>query len=111
VVSPATQLRPNRTVHVTVSGFPDGKVFLSQCASDADATPFGCGGQLARQPFILTSDGRGTGTFTVSARAAATPDSAGDAKQCATACVIVATDGEVAGEGSTVATASIAFSQ
>ena len=55
-------------VHVSVSGFPPGKAFLSECASPADVSAEGCGAQLAAQPFVEIENGSGTESFTVADR-------------------------------------------
>ncbi len=79
---------------VRVAGFGvGGKVFLSECASAADATDLGCGAQLAGQPFLGTDATRaGEGTFTVQSHAASGPLAA-PTIACTDQCVIVATLG------------------
>ncbi|HEY5989280.1 MAG TPA: hypothetical protein VIV12_23305, partial [Streptosporangiaceae bacterium] len=88
-------LRNGQRVTVRVTGFAvGGKVFLSECATSAAATPAGCGPQLAAQPFLVTGNNRaGSGTFTVSDRASARPYSSAVPRRCAGRCVIVATLG------------------
>jgi hypothetical protein len=67
-VTPATRLVDGQTVHVVVMGFEVGeKVWLSECPTSADVTPFGCGAGLPELPFLITDDkGDAAGSFTVS---------------------------------------------
>jgi photosystem II stability/assembly factor-like uncharacterized protein len=94
-VSPASHLTDGQTVEVRVTGFGlGGKVWLSECASAADATSIGCGRDLAGQLFLVTDDSRaGSSTFTVSAKAPIKYPSA-TVETCANRCVIVATLGD-----------------
>jgi photosystem II stability/assembly factor-like uncharacterized protein len=94
-VSPASHLTDGQAVEVRVTGFGlGGKVWLSECASAADATSLGCGRELAGQPFLVTDDSRaGSSTFTVSAKAPIKYPSA-TVETCANRCVIVATLGD-----------------
>src|ERR1700692_320795 len=51
-VTPHVGLLDGETVEVSVRGFiPGGKVWLSECATAADVNAYGCGEQLAAQPF------------------------------------------------------------
>ena len=71
--APATNLHDGEVVQVTVSGFPPGKVFLSECAAAADVNALGCGAQLAEQQFVVIGNGVATGSFTVTIQAASMP--------------------------------------
>jgi hypothetical protein len=94
-VPPASHLTDGQMVEVRVTGFGvGGKVWLSECASAADATSLGCGRDLAGQLFLVTDDFRaGSSTFTVSANAPIKYPSA-TVEACANRCVIVATLGD-----------------
>lgn len=94
-VTPSGRLRTGQRVMVRVTGFAiGGKVFLSECAASADANAAGCGPQLAAQPALVTGSSRSaSGTFTVSSRAAAGPNSSVQTLECADHCVVVATLG------------------
>ena len=107
VVLPSHGLTDGLIVVVRVTGFGvGGKVFLSECASAADATDLGCGAQLAGQPFLGTDATRaGEGTFTVQSHAASGPLAA-PTIACTDQCVIVAT----LGNGFAYALAPITFS-
>jgi hypothetical protein len=110
-VTPHASLVDGQIVRVTVSGFePGGKVWLSECATAADINAYGCGEQLAAQPFLLTSDsGDATGTFVVTATASARPYSTTRLLPC-TACVLVAVEGVFAGHAPLpVASTDISF--
>jgi hypothetical protein len=107
-VMPDSGLRDGQTVRVTVSGFPPGKAFLSECASLSGANPIGCGAQLAAQPFVVIENGGGTVSFTVTVRAAMAQLSSATAT-CTTGCVVVATAGESSSGAGGVATAPISF--
>lgn len=98
VVLPATNLHSGQTVTVSVSGFPPGKAYLSECVSSPDANPEGCGEQLAAQPFIVIEDGSGTGKFVVTSSAATAPLSSAT-EPCSSSCVLVATAGVAGVEG------------
>ncbi len=93
-VSPASHLTDGQTVEVRVTGFGvGGKVWISECASAADATSIGCGRELAGQLFLVTDDSRvGSSNFTVSAKAPIKYPSA-TVETCANRCIIVATLG------------------
>jgi hypothetical protein len=93
-VTPATGLSDGETVHVAIAGFRAGaKVWLSECANRADVNDYGCGQQLAAQPFLVTDDsGAGTGSFTVSATAFVRADDISGAVACEH-CVLVAASG------------------
>jgi hypothetical protein len=107
-VTPATGLFDGQSVEVRVSGFGvGGKVWLSECASAQDASPLGCGAQLAAQPFLVTDDSRaGAAGFTVSLHAATQQELPSPSVICTDQCVIVAT----LGEGFAYAIAPIRFS-
>lgn len=92
-VSPTANLRNGEIVQVSVSGFPPGKVFLSECASDADVNALGCGAQLAAQPFVEIDNGAGTESFNVSDKAPSAPLSPDPTALCTNQCVLVATSG------------------
>lgn len=94
-VTPSIGLHIGQKVVVTVSGFwPDGKFWLSECASVADVQGKGCGLQLAAQPFGIASDtGTGTYTFVVKTRAAVKPYSTRQTVPCKDQCVLMATAG------------------
>ena len=94
-VSPASHLTDGQTVEVRVTGFGvGGKVWISECASAADASSLGCGRDLAGQLFLATDDSRaGSSTFMVSAKAPIKYPSA-TVEPCANRCVIVATLGD-----------------
>lgn len=63
VVDPANNLTSGEMVEVSVTGFgAEGKFFLSECASAADANDERCGQQLAAQPFGVT-DNSGAGSL------------------------------------------------
>jgi hypothetical protein len=95
-VTPARGLQWGQRVGVAVSNFPVGaKVWLSECAGGSDVNPIGCGGQLARQPFLLTNaDGAGQGGFTLRSLAATGPLRPANVP-CRYTCVLVATAGAV----------------
>jgi hypothetical protein len=92
VVSPSRGLRDRRLVTVRATGFPSGvKVFLSECASAADAGPEGCGLQMAQQPLFLTAaSGTRQTRFTVRSVAPTRAYSTLKEKRCVSSCVIVA---------------------
>jgi hypothetical protein len=94
-ITPSTHLHDGQTVEVHITGFGvGGKVFLSECASAAEATDLGCGAELAAQPFLVTDDGRaGSASFTVRAGADGSPLSVGLLTRCKDQCVLVATIG------------------
>lgn len=93
-VMPATGLHDGQQVQVTMTGFgEDGKVWLSECATAADASAAGCGQQLATQPFFGTDENRSaSGPFTVSDTAYPHRYSLGP-QTCLDQCVLVATAG------------------
>jgi len=95
VVTPSRGLHDDQVVTVRVTGFGSGvKVFLSECASVVDAGVYGCGVQLAAQPFLTTSaSGTGTGLFRVRSIASPRPYSTLNEKRCGDSCVLVATVG------------------
>ena len=95
VVRPSTNLVDGEKVKVTVTGFGEGgKLFLSECASIADANSAGCGEQLAGQPFIVTDDsGHGTETFSVSTVAGTKPYNTTSTEACTDQCVLLVTTG------------------
>jgi hypothetical protein len=106
-VAPDTGLRDGQTVQVTLQGFPAGsKVYLSQCDSAGSANPFGCGRQVARQPFALPDDsGAASTSFTVADAAAGKPFESAPTEPCTNQCVLVAeyTAPNAAGDGAYVA--------
>lgn len=106
-ISPAINLDDRETVVVSVRGFDiGGKLFLSECATAADANMGGCGEQLAAQPFGLTDvTGSGHYTFMVSNRAGTRPYDRADMASCRLSCVLVATGGL----GSSFASAPLRF--
>jgi hypothetical protein len=108
-VAPMTNLHNDEVVVVTVSGFPPGKAFLSECASGADANVIGCGAQLATQPFVEIEGGGGTERFTVSDHAASAPLASQPTAVCTTQCVLVATSGDDPSGLEHIAAASLAF--
>jgi hypothetical protein len=109
-VAPAGGLRNHQRVIVWVTGFAEGKVFLSECAASADVNAAGCGQQLAAQPFLVTGDNRtASGTFWVSDYASARPYDLAATRKCADRCVIVATLG--LGLGGDYAYAPISFAR
>ncbi len=95
VVTPSQGLTDGQTVSVRVTGFGvGGKVWLSECASVADASDLGCGAQLATQTLLATDDARaGQATFTVQVHAPSRPVVATPAVPCSGQCVIMATVG------------------
>jgi len=103
-VTPAKILIDGETVRVDVSGFW-GKVWLSECATLADASSGGCGAQLAAQPFLITDDTwTGHASFVVRAAASGTQLGA-QLRACVGRCVLVAT----LGYGAPFATAPLVF--
>jgi hypothetical protein len=91
-VTPVGILVDGQTIRVNVTGLW-GKVFLSECATPASASPGGCGAQLAAQPFLITDDsGTGAASFVVR-KAAASTQLGTELQQCWAQCVIVATLG------------------
>jgi hypothetical protein len=94
-VTPSSALTTGQQVQVHVSGFEiTWKVYLSECSSAAAANKYGCGEQLAAQPFIMTDESRsGTGTFSVEPTASGKPYDIADAIPCTTNCVLLATGG------------------
>jgi hypothetical protein len=92
-VAPSTNLRNGDIVHVSVSGFPPGKAFLSECAFVADVNAAGCGAQLAAQSFIEIEYGGGSESFNVSVHAPSTPLSQEPSALCTDQCVLLATSG------------------
>lgn len=94
---------------MNVSGFPPGKAFLSQCAAATDVNALGCGAQLAAQPFVVIENGAGTGSFTVTNRAASTPLSPQPSVPCTNQCVLVATSGVPASGARHIQTVKLAF--
>jgi hypothetical protein len=108
-VVPMTNLHNGEVVVVSVSGFPPGKAFLSECASATDVNVIGCGAQLAAQPFVEIEGGGGTERFTVNDHAASAPLTSQPGAVCTTQCVLVATSGENPAGLEHVATVSLAF--
>ena len=109
-VAPASGLRNHQRVMVRVTGFAEGKVFLSECAASADVNAAGCGQQLAAQPFLVTGGNRAaSGTFMVSDHASARPYDLAATRKCTDRCVIVATLG--LGLGADYAYAPISFAR
>lgn len=94
-VTPSSALTAGQQVQVHVSGFEiTGKVYFSECSSAAAANKYGCGEQLAAQPFISTNESRsGSGTFTLEPTASGKPYNTADAIPCTTNCVLLATEG------------------
>lgn len=93
--SPATGLTDGQRVTVRVTGFGvGGKVWLSECASYADATDLGCGPQLPAQTLLVTGNDRtGVASFIVRGWAPAKAYDSTGAQQPCSPCVIVATLG------------------
>ena len=108
-IAPATNLKDGEVVQVNVSGFPPGKVFLSECGAAADVNALGCGAQLAAQPFVVIENGAGTGSFTVTHQAASTPLSPQPSTTCTNQCVLVATSGVPASGTRHIQTVTLAF--
>jgi hypothetical protein len=98
VVTPSTGLHNGQVVQVSVSGFPPGKVHLSECASPLNANPLGCGPQLAAQPFVVIEGNSGSSTFAVSNEATSSPLSAGPLIACSQ-CVLVAVGSDASPTG------------
>ena len=107
--APATNLKDGEVVQVNVSGFPPGKVFLSECGAAADANALGCGAQLAAQPFVVIENGAGTASFTVTHQAASTPLSPQPSTTCTNQCVLVATSGVPPSGARHIQTVTLAF--
>jgi hypothetical protein len=108
-VAPNANLHNGEVVHVSVSGFPARKAFLSECASVDDVGAEGCGVQLAAQPFVEIENGAGTGIFTVANQAASAPLSSQPSASCTNQCVLVATSGTPASDAKHVQTAPLIF--
>jgi hypothetical protein len=108
-VAPNVNLHNGEIVHVSVSGFPAGKAFLSECASVVDSGAQGCGAQLAAQPFVEIQNGAGTGSFTVANQTASTPLSPQPSASCTKQCVLVATSGTPASGAKHIQTATLLF--
>jgi hypothetical protein len=108
-VTPNVNLHNGEVVHVSVSGFPPGKAFLSECASVADVSAEGCGAQLAAQPFAEIESGSGTQNFTVANQAATMPLTPQPSLSCTNQCVLVATSGVPASGAQHTQTATLAF--
>jgi hypothetical protein len=106
-VSPNVDLHDGEVIHVSVSGFPPGKAFLSECASPADVSAEGCGAQLAAQPFVEIENGGGTTNFTVTSQAATTPLTPQPSVSCTKQCVLVATSGVPASGARVIQTATL----
>lgn len=94
-VTPSSVLTAGQQVQVHVSGFEiSWKVYLSECSSASAANKYGCGEQLAAQPFIITDESRsGSGTFIVEPVASGKPYNTADVTPCTTNCVLLATMG------------------
>lgn len=107
-VTPNVSLHNGEVVEVIVSGFPPGKVFLSECASAEDVSGEGCGPQLAAQPFLVIEYGAGTASFSVADQAASAPLSPPSAA-CTNHCVLVATSGVPASGARRIQTAPLMF--
>jgi len=99
VVTPSSALTAGQQVQVHVSGFETAwKVYLSECSSASAANKYGCGEQLAAQPFVMTDESRsGSGAFTVEPIASGRPYNTADAIPCTTNCVLLATMGSGGG--------------
>jgi hypothetical protein len=108
-VAPTTNLHYGEVVQVSMSGFPPGKAFLSECASVTDVTTLGCGAQLAAQPFVEIESGAGTESFKVSDQAPSTPLSPEPTASCTNQCVLVATSGANPSDTKHIATAKLVF--
>jgi hypothetical protein len=108
-VPPDATLHNGEVVHVSVSGFPAGKAFLSECASAGDVGAEGCGVQLAAQPFVEIENGAGTGSVAVVNQAASAPLSPQPSASCANQCVLVATSGANPSGIDHIATARLVF--
>ena len=96
-VTPATDLIDGQTVQVTVAGLhPEDKVWLSECATAADVSPFGCGTGLPEMPFLITDDtGHASGSFIVTADIPTAAENG--ATQPCVSCVLAAVSGDAAG--------------
>ncbi len=92
-VTPSINLRDGQKVLVKVSGGAPGERFwISECASASATNKFGCGDQMALQPFIDTDhSGSGSTTLYVHTKAATKPYNTADIQSCARKCVIMAT--------------------
>ena len=92
---PSKALRDGQVVAVSVSGFGAGsKVRFSECATSSAANLFGCGDQVASQPFVVTGDSESaTTTFTVMVTASSKPYNTAATAHCRSACVLVASNG------------------
>lgn len=108
-VAPATNLHDGEVVQVSVSGFPPGKAYLSECAAATDVNALGCGAQLSAQPFVVIENGAGTGSFTVTHQAASTPLYPQPSTTCTNQCVLVATSGAPASGARHIQTVTLAF--
>jgi len=106
-VAPNVNLHNGEVLHVSVSGFPPGKAFLSECASVADVSGEGCGAQLAAQPFVEIEDGSGTQSFTAADQAATMPLTPRPSVSCTNQCVLVATSGVPASGTQHIQTATL----
>ena len=91
-VTPSTNLRDGERVLVKVVGASPGERFrISECGSSTDANVYGCGDQLALQPFIDTRPtGTGSITFHVKVNAAIGQNNASVFQSCKDQCVIMA---------------------
>jgi len=83
-------------IQVSLSGFrPTERVRLSECGSADEVSDFGCGPQLAQQPFVDTDlTGAGAISFVVHAVAYQKPYNTTLTARCANQCVIVAARGD-----------------
>jgi len=108
-VAPATNLQDGEVVQVTISGFPPGEAYLSECAATTDVSALGCGAQLAAQPFVVIENGAGSGTFAVTHQAASTPLSPEPSTTCTNQCVLIATSGAPASGARHIQTVNLAF--
>lgn len=94
-VTPSSDLRDGEQVLVKIRAAKfGGKIFLSECATAADANISGCGDQLAAQPFIATDPSRASSImFYVKARAATKTYNTTAFQPCTDQCVLMATGG------------------
>jgi hypothetical protein len=104
-VSSSTNLTNGEQVEVRVTGFGiGGKVWLSECATAAEANDQGCGHGLPEQTLLVT-DNTGSGSMAFQVQSSAPPEandySMTDLKPCADSWVLVVTLGGGFGFGYT----------
>ena len=95
-VVPDSSVAGGQSVAVTVTGFGLGdRVWLSECASAADANALGCGQQLLSHSFIVRGDGRaGPGSIAVIDPAPFAPGPDATRLRPCSGCVVMATIGD-----------------